>query len=151
MCFQDGYVSKVYVLKVFVFEANIVKDHVPDDYLPCCPKPLLNAIMFRFATEAGRLSPPGPVPTLGHVRGRGPQAKRSGRDGAKRKVTGGEQTPRVREAKGFRPKAAVPRTKGKKPPPTQRQHQPATPTGNPRANLAATPTDNTKQLPQSQP
>ena len=37
------------------------------------------------------MSPPGPVPTLGHVRGRGPQAKRSGRDGAKRKVSGGEQ------------------------------------------------------------
>ena len=63
-----------------------------------CPKPLLNAIMFYFATEAGRLSPPGPVPNLGHVRGRGPQAKRSGRDGAKRKVAGGEQPSRAREA-----------------------------------------------------
>ena len=31
------------------------------------------------------------MPTLGHVRGRGTQAQRSGRDGAKRKVSGGEQ------------------------------------------------------------
>ena len=44
----------------------------------------------------GRLSPPGPVPTLGHVRGRGPQAKRSGRDGAKRKVP--EESSRRSEA-----------------------------------------------------
>ena len=33
-----------------------------------------------------RLSAPGPVAAHGHMNGRGPQAKRSGRDGAKRKV-----------------------------------------------------------------
>lgn len=44
------------------------------------------AIIFLQCRMCGRLSPPGPVPTLGHVRGMGPQAKRSGRDGAKRMV-----------------------------------------------------------------
>ena len=37
------------------------------------------------------LSQPGPVVTRDFVNGRDPQAQRSGRDGAKRKVSGGEQ------------------------------------------------------------